>query len=680
MHSIGIDTGGTFTDVTYVSPEGEISTLKTPTTDDLSTGVQRGFVQMVESRGLDISDIDFFAHGSTVAINTLIERTGADTALVTTRGFRDRIEIGEMYRPPERVYDPKRPKPTPLVPRRKRFEVAERVDGSGDVVEPLTQAEIDAVVEKVRSWGVDSVAVALLFAFRNPEHEERLTAAIEAGTDCTVSMASHLSKEIDEYERMATAIADAYMKPIVDRYLRRLDDDLTEQGLSVPMHVAKSSGGLARSTVVTPVAQLISGPVAGVIAAQYYGRQAGIENVITFDMGGTSCDTSTIIDGEPTEQRTLDVSGLSIKGPFTKIDSIGAGGGSIAWIDGTGSLHVGPRSAGANPGPACYGRGGEHPTVTDANLVLGMLNPEFFAGGDMELDETAAERALERIADPLGMSTREAALAIRHLVNRNMAGSVRVVTVENGRDPRNFSLMSFGGAGGLHAVDVAADMGIARVVVPDRPGVASSLGLTLADIRHNFSQSVLQTVAEADTARLEEGFRGLEADARASLDDEQVSQENQTLVRSMDIRYAGQLHTLNVLADRPLDGGSLTEMAAEFEREHDRTYGFTEEDADIQLASARLTAIGTIDVPDLASPRASGSRATADVARGEKTVTIAANRTVSATQYRSTDLLPGDAFAGPAIVEQDNSTVWIPSDWTAEVDRYRNMVITEVER
>jgi N-methylhydantoinase A len=682
MHYVGIDTGGTFTDVTYVGPDGSIATLKTPTTGDLRTGIRRGVEQLTDRVGVAVGDLDHLAHGSTVAVNTLIERTGAETALVTTAGFRDRLEVGELYRPSELLYDPTTPATPPLVPRRHRFEVEERLAPDGSVITPLTEDTIDEVVAAVAAAPVEAVAVCTLFAYRNDEHERRLADALAERTDCTVTRASALSAEIGEYERMATAVADAYVKPRVSRYMRELGADLATLGLGVPLHIMKSDGGLARSGLVAerPISQLISGPIAGVIAAQYFGAQAGIENQITFDMGGTSCDTSLIVGGEPTEDATRKVGDLRIKGPFTTVETIGAGGGSIAWLDDAGALHVGPQSAGAEPGPACYGRGGEEPTVTDANLVLGLINPAFFAGGSMPLDAEAAHRSLERIADPLGMSVVEAALAVREVVNANMAGATRVVSVEQGFDPREFTLTAFGGAGALHAVDVADAMGITSVLVPNHPGLTSSLGMLLADVRHNFVQSVLGTTDGTSAGAVEATFRDLEAEATVTLDAEQVPEAERTLVRTVDARYVGQAHYLNLPVGQPVEAADLDSLAGAFEDEHRRVYGFVDQNAAVELVNARVTAVGHIDTPDLAVTGGTREGSLADAARGTETVVLPGNREAEATHYRWPDVVPGDELVGPAVIEQRNSTIWIPPDHRAAVNDYKNLIITETDR
>jgi len=681
MRSVGVDTGGTFTDITYIAPDGTIETLKTPTSSDLRSGIERGLRGMADEVEVAADAIEHLAHGSTVAVNTLIERTGADTALVTTAGFRDRLEIGELYRSTDLLYDPSTQPTESFVPRQRRFEVDERLGPDGTVQIALDDDDIGEAVEAVRDSEADAVAVSCLFAYRNDEHERQLASALRERTDCTVTRASALSNEIDEYERTATAVADAYVKPRVTAYLEALRDDLQAWGLTVPIHVMKSDGGLARDEVVQerPITQLISGPIAGVTAAQYYGRQRGLENQITFDMGGTSCDASLIVDGEPTESATRTVADLDIKGPFTTIETVGAGGGSIAWVDDAGSLHVGPRSAGADPGPACYGRGGTEPTVTDANLLLGLLDLEAFAGGTIDIDRTAAERAIERVADPLGLSPVEAALAIRDIVNSKMAGTTRVVSVEQGFDPREFTLTAFGGAGPMHAVDIHREMGTRDVLVPNRAGLASSLGLLLADIRHNSVQSVVELVPDIDAEELSATFEAIEADVRGVLEDDEVPSTQRTLSWTVDVRYEGQSHYLNLPVERPFDEQALTALADEFDAEHRRVYGFVDENATVEVVNARVTAIGEIAHPDLAVPDTERSGSLADVAT-QRTVVIRGKEEVTADQYTWPDVVPGDTLTGPALVAQANSTVWLPAGYEGSVDDYKNIHITDIDQ
>ena len=679
MRRVGIDTGGTFTDLTFVGPDGDIETHKTPTTGDLRTGILTGIEQILDGVNTTLAEVDLFAHGSTVAVNALIERTGADTALVTTDGFRDRLEIGELYRPSDLLYDPTAEMVETIAPRRHRFVVDERLDPEGEVLTPLTDADVDAVVEQVDDAPVSSVAVSCLFAYRNADHEQRLAEALRERTSCAVTRASALSAEINEYERTATAVADAYVKPQVKAYLEGLRGDLADGGLSVPPYIMKSDGGLARVGTVAnrPITQLISGPIAGVIAAEYFGSRAGVENQITFDMGGTSCDTSLVVDGEPTEDATRHVEGLKIKGPFTTIETIGAGGGSIAWVDDTGSLHVGPRSAGAEPGPACYGRGGTEPTVTDANLLLGLFDPAYFAGGALDLDVAAAEAAMEQVADPLGVSKTEAALAVREVVNSKMAGATRVVSVEQGFDPRSFTLTAFGGAGPMHAVDVHRRMDTRDVLVPNRPGLTSSLGLLLADVRHNAVQSVLETVSRLSAGMLESTFQELESDATERLTDDEIPDDDQQLVRTVDTRYEGQAHYLNLPVPSPLDDDAVAAIDDEFQAEHERVYGFVDENAGVEVVNARVTAVGQIETPDLTV--SATDRSGPLTAFGDETTVITANHEEQTVRrFRWDDIRPGDRVRGPALLVQNNSTVWIPADCEGRIDDYKNVRITEV--
>ncbi|MFC7233373.1 hydantoinase/oxoprolinase family protein [Saliphagus sp. GCM10025308] len=457
MPHIGVDIGGTFTDTVLVDGDA-VHTVKTPTTEDLVCGVVAGVDATTTRAGIEPETIESFNHGSTVAVNTLIEGTGAKTAIVTSDGFRDVFEIGEAYRDASLLYDPRGEHHPPLVRRRFRFEVTERTAADGSIVTPLNEDAVADVAAALRERDVESAAVCFLHAYANPKHERRAREILaDHAPEIDVSLSTDVSPEIREYTRTATTAADAYVKPAVSTYLSRLVDALGTAGVEGTINIMKSDGGLAQPTVASrrPITQVISGPVAGVKASQSVAATADLGDVITFDMGGTSADVALIKDGAPVEESRRMVRGLKINGPFVNINTVGAGGGSIAWLNDVNALKVGPRSAGARPGPACYRRGGTEPTVTDANLVLGVLNPSNFAGGEVALDVDAARESLSTVAEQLSMSVNETAVAVREVIDSKLASAIRVVTVQEGNDPREFALMAFGGAGPAHACDIA---------------------------------------------------------------------------------------------------------------------------------------------------------------------------------------------------------------------------------
>jgi len=680
MRAIGVDVGGTFTDTVLVDDE-TVHAVKTSSTADFLTGLSRGIDAVCERGGIDPGDVDGFSHGSTIAVNALIEETGAKTAVVTTADFSDVLEIGEGYRGADLLYAPCNDREASLLPRRRRYGVTERVDANGEVLTPLDVDDLDRVIDDVVATDVEAVAVCLLHAYRNPEHEKRVVERFaERAPRIDVSRSSQVSPEIREYTRTATTVADAYLKPELSDYLDRLDDDLDDAGLRAPIAIMESDGGLARPTIAAeqPVIQVVSGPVAGVNAAGFVAGRRGRENVLTFDMGGTSCDVAIVADGEPVEVSHREIHGLKINGPFTQVETVGAGGGSIARLDEVDALRVGPESAGADPGPACYGRGGERPTVTDADLVLGILNPENFAGGTLILDREAARESIrEHVAEPMGTDIEAAALAVRDVIDAEMASANRVVAVNEGVDPREFALVGFGGAGPVHACRVAAELDIDEVIFPSQPGVLSSIGLLVSDIRHEYVRSLVETVEEADPDRITAVVEELVAHGREELESERVDPEDRTFRVSFDVMYEGQAHYLNVPSPgQSLSESELTELTAAFERAHDRQYGFVDDRNPVELVNLRVTGVGATPNPTFEPADAPTDADTADAQVGTREVIVDANERVETPYYDRSSLAPGHELAGPAIVELDNTTIWLPPSFDGEVDPYGNVVAT----
>lgn len=687
MYRVGVDIGGTFTDIILMGDKEDTWVIKTPTTDDLISGIAQGVSAACEQANATPQDIGSFGHGSTVALNALIEETGAETAVVTTEGFRDVLEFRDGARPASLLYNNCGEYEQPLVPRTHRYEVPERIDSAGAIETTLDIDVLDDVIDDLKQNNVESVAISFLHSYQNDEHERTVADRIkERAPELAVSFSADVSPRIREYSRTSTTAVDAYLKPTVSTYLDELQGTLEEQGLSVPINIMQSDGGLARPKIAAqrPYTQIIAGPVAGVKAAQFIGEQIGTENLMTFDMGGTSCDAALIKDGEPVFEPYRATRGMKINGPFINLVTVGAGGGSIAWLDAVDALRVGPRSAGANPGPVCYDRGGTQPTVTDADLILGMLGSDNFAGGNLDLNESAARESIrEHVADPLGMSVEEAALSVRDIIDSKMASALRVISVEEGRDPRDFALMGFGGAGPMHACSVADEIGISTVIFPNNPGLLSALGLMVADIKHEYVRSVVQTIDELDLASLNETVSELLHRGANELAAEEVPPASRLYQISFDVMYAQQAHSLSIpLAAESVepDAFELTDadigdVAALFETEHEAKYGFVDENTPIKLADVHVTAVGNIDNPDPETEAATGSVTGAVSEKRPVLLTEeGTRREITATAY-DWELLPvSSTVDGPAILEMSNSTVWITPDYHVEIDANKNAI------
>ena len=678
MNVAGVDVGGTFTDFYVLSDEREI-TFKLPSTNRdggavVLRGLERFLRKEATGRGLEA-----VLHGTTVATNTLIERNGSKVAVIATKGFRDVLEYGRLRRPPEALYDINWERPPPLVPRHLIFEVNERVDAAGKVVESLTDDEVASLVARIRHEGVESIAISFLFSYQNPDHERVVADRIrEQFPEMRVYSSSEILPEIGEFERASTTAVTAYIAPPVVRYCEEIQKIVAP----VPFYVMQSNGGLSTVDVVRrrPAALVSSGPAAGVVAAAAVGKAAGAPNAVALDMGGTSCDVALILSGRPTIANEKKLNGYPIVVPMIDVHSIGAGGGSIGWLDAVAGLRVGPHSAGAEPGPVCYGRGGTEPTVTDANIVLGLLNPINFAGGSLTLDERAARRALEeKIARPLGIDAVEAAKGIRRIVNTSMAGAIRVVTVQRGEDPRDYTLIAFGGGGPLHAAELANDLDIGRILVPRHPGVMSAYGLTLADVVHDFSRSVVVGAAGLDTNELLAWFCELDSQATEELAHEGFAGHQRQLERSVDVKYYGQGYHINV----PVSPGRIeTDITARiregFDARHRRIYGFARPEEPLVVVNVRLRATG-IRKKREDSPIWGGQAVDAvAVCVGARPCFAEKARTEAAVYHRE-KLPPGARLEGPTIVEQNDTTTYIPSAWTGEVDPSLNLVLTRKE-
>ncbi|HQR32381.1 MAG TPA: hydantoinase/oxoprolinase family protein [Blastocatellia bacterium] len=679
---IGVDTGGTFTDFIVVFKNRQLS-FKVPSTPQapaqaILTGLDEA-LSLLNEEFADLTEAEVeIVHGTTVATNALLERKGARTALITTAGFEDVIEIGRQARPD--LYNLAVKRPAPLVPSELRFGVKERIGADASVIEPLTVRELTALVKKLKRAEIESVAISLLFSFSNPDHEKRIADVLKP-LGMPVSVSHKILPEYREFERTSTVVINAYLAPRVSHYLGELTEGLfrkLKHQSETRLRIMQSSGGSISAEVAAhePVRTILSGPAGGVVAAMRMADLAGFSDVITFDMGGTSTDVALC----RTEARTTNeaqITGLPVAVPVLDIHTVGAGGGSIAYVDEGGALRVGPESAGADPGPACYGFGTQ-PTVTDANLVLGRFAGAGLLAGEMALDEFRAAVVLDRLADEMSRAsshlvTREqAALGVIRIANANMEQALRLVSVERGHDPRMFSLVSFGGAGGLHAASLASALRIPRVLIPTFPGAFSALGVLLADVVKDYSRTVMLTIESSSKSelprRIEREFASMEKQARNDLRAEGFAPEQTKLTRLLAMRYRGQSFELEIGISENDD----TDAVARFHQAHRERYGHANEHKAIEIVSVRLRAAGLTDKPQLQREKtfrrhkAKPSRDTL-VWLGDK------RRKVSV--FDRTELLPGATISAPAIVIEYGSTTLIPTGWRGEVDGWQNLIL-----
>ncbi|MDR6775562.1 MULTISPECIES: hydantoinase/oxoprolinase family protein [Azospirillum] len=685
---IGIDTGGTFTDVIALDrATGRLRTIKTPSMPhDPSEAVLNGIAAFLEMEpDVESGDIGFLAHGTTVATNAVIERKGVRTGLLITKGT-NAVYVARMSRQPSAtdMLNPEFRKPALLIPARQTREIGERLTHDGSVLSPLDPGEVvRAVKELTEAHGVTSIAVCYLFSFMDPAHERATRDLIrKAFPDVRVSLSSDILPIVREYRRLSTTVLDAYVGPTLDRYLRRLGDGLTARGVTTPqVFIMQSNGGLMSIDVASanPVQTLLSGPAAGVISGRYLSELLGLPNIVTFDVGGTSTDIATIVNGEITETTEGTVAGHDSSVPMNEIGTIGAGGGTIARIGADGRLHVGPDSAGAVPGPVCYRRGGEEPTVTDADLVLGFLDPARFLEGRLALDLDGATRAIaDRLAGPLKLTVAEAAFGIVKIVNSNMESELRLNLMARGLNPRDFALVAIGGAGPVHASMVAASMGIGTVVVPPYPGLGSAMGLLLTDIRHTYLQSNPGLLDGYDCDAMNALFDGLEERARDEARREGTDADALAITRILEIRYAGQGYELPVPCggDR-LEDADKPAIRAAFHRLHERTYGHCAQETAVEIVNFRVDSLAVLPklrLPDC--PPADGGSPDRAIARRRPVCFDGTNKRIDTPVYWRPNLRAGDRFDGPAIVEQaDTTTVVIPGQ-RAEIDRHGNLILT----
>lgn len=669
---IGFDVGGTFTDFTlHDTDTGALHHFKLSTTPaDPSEAIAAGVTAMLRRHGFGADALRFIGHGTTIATNMVIERRGVPTGLITTQGFRDVLEIGRQVRP--HLYDYTVRTPEPLIPRERRLEVPERIDAAGTILRPLDEEAVAEAAETLAAQNVQAVAICFLHAYLNDAHERRAAEIVRARLpDAFVCTSSEVLPEFREYERFSTAAINATIGPRMERYLDRLLGRLAGLGARVAPYTIHSNGGLMSVETVRryPVRTCLSGPAAGVVGAAEVARQAGIPDVVTFDAGGTSTDVSLIQDGMPAFATARLVADYPVRTPMVDVHVIGAGGGSIAWLDDAGALKVGPHSAGADPGPVAYGRGGTAPTLTDANIVLHRLDPVALLGGRMAVDEAAARRAIEtEIARPLGLSVEAAALGMIHIAVANMSRAIRSVSTEKGHDVGAFALFPYGGAGPLHAVPVAMECGITRVLVPVEPGTLCARGILLSDVSLDLVRSEIMPATEAGWPRAAAHLAAMEDAGRTWLDAEHIAPDRRRFDRVIEARYKGQNHEVQVrLSDGP---PARTDFLDGFAAAHRREYGYAIEGHPVEIVNCRLKSVGLVDRP---SPRFTG---------GTGTPQPKSRRRVHFDDgwhetpiYDRTTLAVGATLAGPAVIDEMSATTVLPAGWTLRVDPAGNLIL-----
>ena len=678
---LAADIGGTFTDLVLLDSGGGVHVAKTLSTPgDFKEGVLSGVERILSDAGavreqdIALADVDYFVHGATVVLNALLERKLPQAALVTTAGFRDVLEIMRTNNP--RMYDLKWIKPKPIIPRHLRFQVGERVRHTGEVLRALDEEGTRAVARRIAALNIHSVALCFLHAYANPTHERRARELIlEEYPDAQVTISSDVASELREFERTSTVAINASTIPIISAYLDGLSQALSDRGLERELFVMQSNGGVITSRTARhlPVRTVMSGPAGGVVGAQFIANRMGLRDVATIDIGGTSSDMGVISDGLA---RTVDqsaVEGWPIMAPTIEILAIGAGGGSIAWVDAGGALRVGPQSAGARPGPACYGLGGVEPTVSDACVALNRLNPDYFLAGEMVLDRDAAERAIrERIAEPLGMEVAEAAEGILRVVTANMNKAIRSILIARGFDIRQFALMAFGGAGGMVAGELLRIGDVQRLIVPSNPGAVSAIGMLATDLRHDFAQSNVQSLADAAWGEVELALRRLRERGAERLKADGVDEAAMHFDDALDLRYVGQDYYLRVYVD--IDDLDDERIRSDFDRLHEHTYGFANPEFEIEMVNARVFAIGAFERPQLPEIGARGS-SDCQLAPKARRPVFFDGAFVEADIYDVMALCADDAIAGPCIIEDPRSTIVVMPGQSATVDRFRNLSI-----
>jgi N-methylhydantoinase A len=679
---VTVDTGGTFSDFVYLNEEtGAVTIAKLPSTpDDPSRAILAGLEALL-AEGVAATDIGYFCHGTTVGTNALLEGKGVRTGLLVTEGFRGVYPVGEQARPyGTAIFDVMYDKPEPLVPPSQTGEVKERVDFRGNVLRPLDEAALRDTVRELKAHDLESIAVCLLFSFLHPQHERRVREIVrEDMPDCSISLSSEVLPQIREYYRLSTTVINAYLAPILARYIARLERRLAEAGVTTRQkYVMQSNGGTATFAAAArrAVTTVLSGPAGGVTAGAAACRSTGFDNVITFDMGGTSCDVALIKAGEPLVASRGQIDGRDLAVPMLDINTVSAGGGTIAAVDRFGALRVGPQSAGAAPGPACYGRGGDNPTITDCNLVLGYLGEDNFLGGAMRLDAGKARDAIAaKVADPLAVGVSAAAEGIIRIIDVKMAEAIKAISTMRGHDLRDFMLLAFGGAGPLHAGRLARDLGMAGVIVPLYPGVFSAMGLLMSDVRHDYVQSKMTPLADITTEAVNAMFAQLTAQAVEELRGDGFAGDRIRIERALDMRYAGQGYEIAIPCPaQPLVAAGLIALRTSFDAQHKAMFGHMAPEEPVEIVSYRVRGIGLL--PPVAMPKFKRAGTALAGARRETRRVRFDGSERDCPVYQRERLDVGLDIAGPAILDQLDCTTVICPGQVARVDEWKNLILT----
>ena len=675
---IGVDIGGTFTDIVAVRDDGRLVLTKVPTTPkDLREGIAEAVRRVLALAGAEPAAVARFIHGTTVATNAVLEQTGAVTGILMTEGFEDVLELGRQKR--SRMYDLDMDPETPtfVAPRRRRVGIRERLGADGRVLTSLDEEQVRREVARLRAEGIQALAVCYLFSFLDPAHERRTRELVrEVAPELAVSLSSEVDPTFREYERLCVTAFDAYLGPVVGRYLAGLAETLAGLGIRAVPQIMRSRGGIVSAAVAArqPVTLFLSGPAGGVVGAAWTASLTGVRDFISLDMGGTSNDVSVVQGGRPVVAAEGRIGPYPVRTPMVDVNTIGAGGGSIAWLDAAGGLRVGPGSAGAEPGPACYGRGGDRPTVTDASLVLGYLNPANFAGGAFSLDAALAEAAVARIAGRLGLGVVATAAGIHRVVNARMADQIRLMTIQRGHDPREFTLVLLGGAGPVHGVALADELQIPEVLVPEAPGVLSALGLLAAAVEHQHARTLPGVVTEVDLEAVNRLLRELDLAGRERMREEGVPLDAVHAAYAADMRYVGQAYELPVPIDAPLAAADLSGVLAAFHATHERVYGYARAGQPAEFVTFR--AVHTHALPPLALAPPARPAGGLDRARtGTRRAHFVPDGFVPTPIFDRARLPAGASLPGPAIVEQPDTTTVIPPGWTAVVEASGNLRI-----
>jgi N-methylhydantoinase A len=681
MKEIAIDIGGTFTDVVLYDGERFISTKVSTTPGDLAEGILVGIHKVLQLGGVDTFDLDRIVHGTTIGTNAILERKGALVGILTTKGFEDVLEIGRLQRSSQ--YDVFIDAQTPvfLAPRRLRMGINERMDSEGNVLIPLDEDGVRKAVEHLKNtYGIQCLAVCYLFSFKNPAHELRTREIVlEVYPDIKVSLSSEVDPVFREYERTCVTAFDAYLRPIMETYLADLTKKLESSGISANLQIMQSRGSLSTASTVSeiPVRTILSGPAAGVIGSKYIGEKSEHKNLITLDMGGTSCDVALISEAKPLISKEGKIGEYPLRVPMVDVSTIGAGGGSIAWIDAAGGLRVGPISAGAKPGPVSYGLGGTEPTVTDASLILGYLNPQTFAGGEIKLDRKAAEEAVGRLAKKLGLRMVHAAYGIHKIVNSNMANQIRLVSMKRGYDPRQFSLMLLGGAGPLHGGALAAELNIPRMIVPQIPGVLSAFGLLVANIEYEHAKTFLGRMDRVQLKEMEQTFEELNGLGREKMIKDGVPVNQIEMLKWADMRYVGQSFELDVQLPEILEDGAIPRMIQSFHEKHQLVYGHSNPENVVEIINLRSVHVFRLPKPEIIMDL-TGTTKDPEPKEVREAVFSMTQGFVPVPVYDREQLGLGQSLKGPVIIEQSDTTTVVYPGQDCWADGLGNIIIQNV--